>query len=59
MVAARPSAKNEQRPQTRAELREAFKSAVTGELRFGIREECRPDLDQRWERVMDLLERLK
>lgn len=49
---------SESDPQTRAELREAFKSAVMGEVRFGIREDCRPELDQRWDRVMDLIERL-
>ncbi len=52
------SKKDEQRLQTRAELREAIKSAVTGEQRFGIREDCRPELDQRWEKVMDLIEKL-
>lgn len=46
------------RAQTRMELREAIKSAVSGEQRFGIREDCRPELDQRWERVMDLIEQL-
>lgn len=44
--------------QVRAELRAAFKSAVDGEHRFGIREACRPELDQRWEHVMDLIEKL-
>jgi hypothetical protein len=55
----RAQPKDEQRQQTRAELREAFKNAVSGEQRFGIREDCRPELDQRWERVMDLIEKLK
>lgn len=45
-------------PQIRAELREAFKAAIQGEIRFGIREDCRAELDQRWERVMDMLEKL-
>jgi len=44
--------------QIRAELREAFKSAVQGEIRFGIREDCRPELDQRWDKIMDLIEKL-
>lgn len=52
------STENDRRLQTRAELREAFKSAIQGEIRFGIREDCRPELDQRWERVMDLLEKM-
>ena len=55
---ARALSKDEQRQQTRTELREAIKSAVTGEQRFGIREDCRPDLDQRWERVIALIEKL-
>lgn len=51
--------KDEQRQQTRTELREALKSAVNGEQRFGIREDCRPELDARWDRVIELLERLR
>lgn len=55
---ARAPTKDEQRLQTRTELREALKNAVDGEHRFGIREDCRPELNQRWERVMDLIEKL-
>lgn len=38
----------------RAQLREAFRMAIDGEQRFGQREGARPELDQRWDRVIDL-----
>jgi hypothetical protein len=40
---------------TRASLREAFRKAVDGEHRFGLREDARPELDQRWDRCIDLM----
>ena len=54
----RAPTKDEQRQQTRTELREALKHAVDGEHRFGIRGDCRPELDQRWDKALDLLEKL-
>lgn len=39
----------------RSQLREAFRSAVSGEQRFGLREDARPELDKRWDRVIDLI----
>ena len=29
--------------------------AVDGEHRFGLRPDARPELDQRWDRVIDLI----
>lgn len=43
----------------RVELREALKFAVNGEHRFGIRDDCRAELDQRWDKVVALLEQLR
>lgn len=43
----------------RKDLIEAFRHAVDGEKRFGIRPDCRPELDQRWNRVIDLIVCLK
>lgn len=39
-------------------LRIAFTEAVTGEHRFGVMTHCRPELDQRWDRVMALMDEL-
>lgn len=39
----------------RASLKEALRMAVDGEQRYGIREEARPELDKRWDRVIDLM----
>lgn len=47
---------------TRAErrhlLRIAFTEAVSGEHRFGSLTHVRPELDQRWEKVMSLMDEL-
>ena len=43
---------------TRTKLTEAFRHAVDGEHRFGIRGDCRGDLDMRWEKVIGLIEEL-
>lgn len=42
----------------RAELRAALKAAVDGEQRFGMRVDVRPELDSRWDRVIDAIEKL-
>jgi len=39
-------------------LIEAFRAAVDGEHRFGLRADARPELDARWERVIELLTEL-
>jgi hypothetical protein len=43
---------------TRKALREALQHAVDGQQRFGIREDARADLNARWDRVIDALEKL-
>lgn len=46
------------RDERRRNLRIALTEAVTGEHRYGIQTHCRPELDQRWERVMALMDEL-
>ena len=41
------------------ELIAAFRHAVDGEKRFGVREDCKADLDARWRHVIELLVQLK
>ena len=48
----------DERIQRKHELREALKVAISKEHRFGIREDCRQDLDAEWDRVIDLMEAL-
>lgn len=42
----------------RVRLREAVEHAIDGERRFGIREDARPELSARWDRVITLIEAL-
>lgn len=48
----------DERVQRKRELREALKSMTSREHRFGIREDCRQELDAGWDRVIDLMEAL-
>lgn len=46
------------RGERRKLLRIALTEAVTGEHRYGIQTHCRPELDQRWDKVMALMDDL-
>ena len=46
------------KPETRMELKEALRFAVDGENRFGNRDDTRSALDERWDRVIELLMKL-
>ena len=42
----------------RARLAKALAHAVDGEMRFGVRGDVRPELDQRWFAAINLIEEL-
>ncbi len=42
-----------------SELIAAFRFAVDGEKRFGIREDCREEMESRWAAVIALIAKLK
>lgn len=42
-----------------SDLVKAFRHAVDGEKRFGIRDDCKEDMEGRWAQVVELLKQLK
>lgn len=45
-------------PADRCELRVALADVVSAELRFGMFTHVRPELDQRWDRILVMMETL-
>lgn len=42
-----------------SDLIKAFRHATDGERRFGLRDDCKEDMEARWLVVIDLLKQLK